>query len=67
MRAPISCQSKICLHKMADLQGQLNSPEDVLLQKQNRLSSLQRNLLDNFLLLVNLCKNYWIIRFERYR
>ena len=52
---------------MADLQGQLNSPEDVLLQKQNRLSSLQRNLLDNFLLLVNLCKNYWIIRFERYR
>ena len=29
--------------------------------------SSQRNLLNNFLLLDNLCKNYWIIRFEQYR
>ena len=31
------------------------------------LSSSQRNLLDNFLSLGNLCRNYWIIRFEQYR
>ena len=31
------------------------------------LSCSQRNLLDDFLLLENLCKNNWIIRFEQYR
>ena len=34
---------------------------------QELVSSSQRNLLDTFLLLDNLCKNYWIIRFEQYR
>ena len=35
MRAPISRQSKKYFHKMADLYGQLNSPQDFLLEKQN--------------------------------
>ena len=62
MRAPISCQSKNCLRKMADLYEQLNSPQHRLLEKQNRLflkidknlSSSQGNLLNKFFL-------YWII------
>ena len=33
MRAPISCQSEMCLRKMADLQGQLNSSQDFFVVK----------------------------------
>ena len=60
MRAPISRQSKKCLHKMADLLRQLNSPQDFLFENNfflidKDLFSPQRNVLDNFLLL----DNYW--------
>ena len=60
---------------MADLQGNWTRPKTFCwkgttvfcFEIDKNLSSSQRNLLDNFLLLEELCKNYSTIRFEQYR